>query len=88
MNPPESIYQFLKEFFGETNRFQLDKINNPNDDQAKLKYWVDILLQTDPQPTILPHWYMINHQPQVDWYGIAFDPTFRTPTVTLSVLLG
>lgn len=73
MNPPQYIHSFLRKFFGETNRFQLEKINNPNDDQAKLKYWVDLLLQTDPQPTILPHWYLVNHQPQVDWYGIAFD---------------
>lgn len=73
MNSPQHIDEFLQQFFSKDNRFRLENINNPNDKQAKIKYWVDLLRQAEPKPTILPHWYVINEQDRVNWYGIAFD---------------
>ncbi|MBW4599613.1 MAG: hypothetical protein KME29_08360 [Calothrix sp. FI2-JRJ7] len=67
-----STLRFLEQFFGASNKFDLDKIKRTEGKSAKIRPWVELLTQSTPQPTILPCWRPINNQ--VDWYGIAFSP--------------
>lgn len=63
---------FLEQFFGASNQLDLGKIQRAEGKSAKIRPWVELLTQTEPQPTILPCWRPDSKH--VDWYGIAFSP--------------
>lgn len=62
-----SVEDFLSQFFGNGNKFHLAKIEATEDEQSKIRPWVELLTQAEP--TVLPYW----HNKIVDWYGIAFS---------------
>ena len=69
MNNPgnKDVHQFLEQFFGTGNKFDLDKIERGEGKQAKIRPWLERLTQVEPRPTVLPCW----HEKGVNWYGIA-----------------
>lgn len=70
-NPTEAeILNFLEQFFGAGNKFELEKIQQNKGNQTKIRPWVERLTQGEPQSTILPRWRENN---RVDWYGIALS---------------
>ncbi len=64
------VRHFLEQFFGTGNKFDLEKIERGEGQQAKIRPWVERLTQTEPLPTILPCW---RDRDIVDWYGIALS---------------
>lgn len=71
-----STLRFLKQFFGASNKFDLDKIERSSGSHTKIRPWVELLTQSEPQPTVLPCWRPTDNPKDnhVDWYGIAFSP--------------
>jgi len=79
------IRNFLEKFFGIDNKFDLAKIERGEGKQAKIRPWVELLTQDEPQPTILPCW----REAGVDWYAIAFgEPQLRRLSEELMAFVG
>ena len=86
-NPPDiNIRRFLEQFFGESNKFDLGRIERNEGNQGKIHPWVERLTQTDPAPTVLPCWRATG---VVDWYGIALsDRQLRSLSEELMAFVG
>ncbi|WP_208343845.1 protein DpdD [Aetokthonos hydrillicola] len=71
MNSPTDaeIRHFLNHFFGSGNKFKLNQIQQDGSTQVKIRPWVELLTQGEPQSTVLPCW----HNDTVDWYGLTFS---------------
>lgn len=76
---------FIEQFFGPSNQFDLEKIEQSTGSQSKIRPWVERLTQAEPQPTVLPRW----HKAGVDWYGIAQgDRQLRSLSEELMAFVG
>lgn len=69
LSSSEDISQFVELFFGDRNGFLLEKIFDPENNQARIRPWVERLLKK--QFTILPFWFKGGRD--VVWFGIAFS---------------
>ena len=58
INPNDAhVRHFLEQFFGASNKFKLNEIEGDEAKHAKILPWVELLTQTEPQPTVLPYWH-------------------------------
>lgn len=85
-NASPELQDFLTTFFGEDNKFKLDKVLSESSDHAgKIRPWIEPLLEESPAPTVLPRW--INKD--VVWYAIAFnDHQYKRLAEELTAFIG
>ena len=71
MNEKTKIDKFLSQFFGPSQKFRWEEINNPESKLYDLICpWIGRLYSDTPTSTVLPRWHLSN---EIEWYAISFS---------------